>query len=119
MSGATDAEVTSRSRTFARALLGLSAPRVIVESHLLGGLPGTTLVGMPAAAVREARDRVKSALTNCGYDYPDGRVVVNLAPVDLAKEGARFDLAIAVSILRASGQLKEPVKAGATERHYL
>lgn len=115
MSGATDAEVTARSRTFARALFGLAAPRVIVESHLLGGLPGTTLVGMPAASVREARDRVKSALTNCGYDYPDGRVVVNLAPVDLAKEGARFDLAIAISILRASGQLKEPQRNGEVE----
>ena len=115
MSGATEAQVTARSRTFARALFGLSAPRVIVESHLLGGLPGTTLVGMPAAAVREARDRVKSALSNCGYDYPDGKVVVNLAPVDLAKEGARFDLAIAVSILRASGQLKEPPRVGAVE----
>ncbi len=105
MSAATDAEVTNRSRTLTRALFGLDAPQVIVETHLLGGLPGTTLVGMPAAAVREARDRVRSALTNCGYDYPDGRVVVNLAPVDLAKEGARFDLAIAVSILRATGQL--------------
>jgi len=115
LSGTTDAEVTARSRTFARALFGLAAPRVIVESHLLGGLPGTTLVGMPAASVREARDRVRSALTNCGYDYPDGRVVVNLAPVDLAKEGARFDLAIAVSILRASGQLKEPQRAGEVE----
>ncbi len=115
MNGATDAEVTTRSRTVTRALFGLSAPRVIVESHLLGGLPGTTLVGMPAASVREARDRVKSALTNCGYDYPDGRVVVNLAPVDLAKEGGRFDLAIAVSILRASGQLKEPPRAGVVE----
>lgn len=83
----------------------MDAPRVIVETHLVGGLPGTTIVGMPEAAVREARDRVRSALTNCGYAYPDGRVVVNLAPVDLAKEGARFDLAIAVSILRASGQL--------------
>ena len=107
MSGSADAEVTTRSRTTTRALFGLVAPRVIVETHLLGGLPGTTLVGMPAAAVREARDRVKSALTNCGYEYPDGRVVVNLAPVDLAKEGARFDLAIAVSILRATGQLRE------------
>ena len=111
MSGTADAQVTARSRTATRALFGLSAPRVIVESHLLGGLPGTTLVGMPAAAVREARDRVKSALTNCGYDYPDGRVVVNLAPVDLAKEGARFDLAIAISILRASGQLQEPQRS--------
>jgi len=100
-----EAEVTARSRTFTRALFGMEAPRVIVETHLVGGLPGTTIVGLPEAAVREARDRVKSALCNCGYDYPDGRVVVNLAPVDLAKEGARFDLAIAVSILRASGQL--------------
>lgn len=111
MSGATDAEVTARSRTCARAQFGMDAPRVIVETHLLGGLPGTTVVGMPAASVREARDRVKSALTNCGYDYPDGRVVVNLAPVDLAKEGARFDLAIAISVLRATGQLtREPVR---------
>ncbi len=115
MSGAAEAQVTARSRTYTRALFGLSAPRVIVESHLLGGLPGTTLVGMPAASVREARDRVKSALSNCGYQYPDGKVVVNLAPVDLAKEGARFDLAIAISILRASGQLQEPPRAGAVE----
>jgi magnesium chelatase family protein len=85
----------------------MEAPRVIVETHLHGGLPGTTLVGVPETAVREARDRVKSALINCGYDYPDGRVVVNLAPADLAKEGGRFDLAIAISILRASGQLVE------------
>ncbi|MGE0621769.1 MAG: YifB family Mg chelatase-like AAA ATPase [Pseudomonadales bacterium] len=105
MSANAEAEVTARSRTVARALFGMEAPRVIVETHLVGGLPGTTIVGLPEAAVREARDRVKSALSNCGYDYPDGRVVVNLAPVDLAKEGARFDLAIAISILRASGQL--------------
>jgi len=105
LNSSAEAEVTARSRTFTRALFGMEAPRVIVETHLFGGLPGTTIVGMPEAAVREARDRVRSALTNCGYDYPDGRVVVNLAPVDLAKEGARFDLAIAVSILRASGQI--------------
>ncbi len=89
----------------------MDAPRVIVETHLPGGLPGTTIVGMPEVAVREARDRVRSALTNCGLQYPDGRVVVNLAPADLAKEGGRFDLAIAVSILRASGQLgAEPAR---------
>jgi magnesium chelatase family protein len=89
----------------------MAAPRVIVETHLHGGLPGTTLVGVPETAVREARERVKSALLNCGYDYPDGRVVVNLAPADMAKEGGRFDLAIAVSILRASGQLhSEPAR---------
>ncbi|HEY5647173.1 MAG TPA: YifB family Mg chelatase-like AAA ATPase [Pseudomonadales bacterium] len=116
MKPAAEAEVTARSRTLTRAQFGMEAPRVIVETHLLGGLPGTTIVGMPAAAVREARDRVRSALTNCGYEYPDGRVVVNLAPVDLAKEGARFDLAIAVSILRASGQLgQEPARRFAFE----
>jgi magnesium chelatase family protein len=84
----------------------MTAPRVIVETHLAGGLPGFTLVGLPETAVREARDRVKGALVNCGYDFPAGRVVVNLAPADLLKEGGRFDLAIAISILRATGQLR-------------
>ncbi len=107
MKGGNDAEVTVRSRTLTRAQFGMTAPPVIVETHLLGGLPSTTVVGMPEVAVREARDRVRSALANCGFDYPDGRIVVNLAPVDLAKEGARFDLAIAISILKASGQLRE------------
>jgi magnesium chelatase family protein len=89
----------------ARALVGMDSPRVTVETHLPGGLPGFTLVGLPETAVREARDRVKSAIQNCGLDYPRGKVVVNLAPAELTKEGARFDLAIAVSILRATGQL--------------
>jgi magnesium chelatase family protein len=94
-----------RNRAFGRALLGLEAPAVTVETHLPGGLPGFTLVGLPEIAVREARDRVKSAIQNCGLDFPQGRVVVNLAPADLVKEGARFDLAIAVSILCATGQV--------------
>jgi magnesium chelatase family protein len=85
--------------------VGMDSPRVTVETHLPGGLPGFTLVGLPETAVREARDRVKSAIQNCGLDYPRGKVVVNLAPAELTKEGARFDLAIAVSILRATGQL--------------
>lgn len=86
----------------------MDAPQVIVEAHLAGGLPGFTLVGLPETAVREARDRVKGALANCGFEFPNGRVVVNLAPADLLKEGGRFDLAIAVSILRATGQINEP-----------
>lgn len=93
----------------ARALVGLSSPRVTVETHLPGGLPGFTLVGLPETAVREARDRVKSAIQNCGLDYPRGRVVVNLAPAELSKDGARFDLAIAVSLLRATGQVPRGV----------
>lgn len=83
----------------------MEAPAVTVETHLPGGLPGFTLVGLPETAVREARDRVKSALQNCGFDFPSGRVVVNLAPADLVKEGARYDLAIAVSILCATKQV--------------
>jgi len=83
----------------------MDATPVTVETHLPGGLPAFTLVGMPETAVREARDRVRSALTNCGFEFPAGRVVVNLAPADLTKEGARFDLAIAVSVLCATGQL--------------
>ncbi len=88
-----------------RALVGMDAPLVTVETHLPGGLPGFTLVGLPETAVREARDRVKSAIQNCRFDFPQGKVVVNLAPADLSKEGARFDLPIAVSILRATRQL--------------
>ncbi|MFM7120038.1 MAG: magnesium chelatase domain-containing protein, partial [Gammaproteobacteria bacterium] len=83
----------------------MDAPQVTVETHLPGGLPGFTLVGLPEAAVREARDRVRSAIQTCGLDFPSGRVVVNLAPADLAKEGGRFDLAIAISILAATGQV--------------
>ena len=93
------------NQTASRALVGMEAPAVTVETHLPGGLPGFTLVGMPETAVREARDRVKSAIQNCGFDYPQGRIVVNLAPAELVKEGARFDLPIAVSILRATRQL--------------
>ena len=92
-------------RSYSRALVGMTAPRVTVETHLPGGLPGFTLVGLPETAVREARDRVKSAIQTCGLEFPLGRVVVNLAPAELAKEGARFDLAIAVSVLCATGQL--------------
>ena len=88
-----------------RAQVGMESPCVTVEAHIGGGLPRFTLVGLPEAAVREARDRVRSALENNGFEFPDGRVVVNLAPADLAKQGARFDLAIAMSLLAASGQV--------------
>ena len=88
-----------------RAQLGIDAPRVLVEAHLQPGTPSFTLVGMAQKAVREARDRVRSAIKNCGFKYPQGRVVVNLAPADLAKHGGRYDLAIAVAILTASEQV--------------
>ncbi|WNL39148.1 YifB family Mg chelatase-like AAA ATPase [Halomonas sp. PAMB 3232] len=93
-----------------RAGVGLDAPAVQVEVHLANGLPGLTLVGLPEAAVKESRERVRSALVNAGFDFPNTRrITLNLAPADLPKEGGRFDLPIALGILAASGQL--PVEA--------
>ena len=88
-----------------RAQVGIDAPQVLVEAHCQAGAPSFTLVGMAQTAVREARDRVRSAIKNVGLRYPQGRVVVNLAPADLAKHGGRYDLAIAVAILAATEQI--------------
>ncbi len=70
----------------ARAALGVDAPRVDIEVHLSGGLPGTNIVGLPEAAVRESRDRVRSALLTSSFDWPQRRITINLAPADLPKE---------------------------------
>ncbi len=88
-----------------RGLDGLGAPEIAVEVHLAGGLPGVTLVGLPETEVKEARDRVRAALQNSGFEFPVKRITVNLAPADLPKESGRFDLPIALGILAASGQL--------------
>ncbi|QEA38467.1 YifB family Mg chelatase-like AAA ATPase [Pistricoccus aurantiacus] len=89
-----------------RASLGLEAPEVLVEVHLANGLPGLTLVGLPETAVKESRERVRSALVNAGLEFPTTRrITLNLAPADLPKEGGRFDLPIALGILVASGQI--------------
>ena len=94
-----------------RAQVGIDSPEVTVETHLQSGSPGFVLVGLPESALREARTRVKSAIQNSGYAYPRERIVVNLAPADLAKEGTRYDLAIAVAILVANGSLKADAAA--------
>src|SRR5690606_5243219 len=99
-------EVAQVARVASRAQVGLTAPVVEVEVHLGPGLPNFALVGLPAAAVRESRERVRSALACCGFELPAGRITVNLAPADLPKEGGRFDLSIAVGILIASGQVR-------------
>jgi magnesium chelatase family protein len=91
--------------TLSRAQEGVAAPQVMVEVHLSGGLPGTNIVGLPEAAVREARDRVRVAIQNTAFEYPNRRVTVNLAPAELPKDGGRFDLAIALGILAAGGQV--------------
>lgn len=90
---------------YARAQAGINAPLVTVEVHLSNGLPGLSIVGLPEAAVKESKDRVRSALLNANFDFPARRITINLAPADLPKEGGRFDLAIAIGILAASGQL--------------
>lgn len=90
-----------------RALLGLQAAPVTVEVHLANGLPSFTLVGLADLEVKEARERVRSALLTCGLEFPHNkRITVNLAPADLPKDSGRFDLPIAVGILAASGQLE-------------
>src|SRR6478609_11107358 len=88
-----------------RAQDGVAAPPVTVEVHLSGGLPGTSIVGLPETAVKEARDRVRAAILNAQLDYPQRKITVNLAPADLPKDGGRFDLPIALGILAASGQI--------------
>ncbi|MBB3226356.1 magnesium chelatase family protein [Luteibacter sp. Sphag1AF] len=91
--------------TLSRAQQGVSAPQVVVEVHLSGGLPSTSIVGLPDSAVREARDRVRVAIQNTAFEYPNRRVTVNLAPAELPKDGGRFDLAIALGILAAGSQV--------------
>ena len=89
-----------------RALMGLAAPQVTVEVHLANGLPSFTLVGLADVEVKEARERVRSALQNSGFEFPHNRrITVNLAPADLPKDSGRFDLPIALGILAASGQI--------------
>ena len=88
-----------------RAQIGVDAPSVTVEAHLANGLPSLALVGLPETAVKESKDRVRSAILNCALDFPPRRITLNLAPADLPKDGGRFDLAIALGILAASGQL--------------
>ncbi|ALN82751.1 YifB family Mg chelatase-like AAA ATPase [Lysobacter antibioticus] len=88
-----------------RARSGVRAPAVRVEVHLGGGLPSMSIVGLPEAAVREAKDRVRAAIQCAQFEFPQRRITVNLAPADLPKDGGRYDLAIALGILAASGQI--------------
>lgn len=88
-----------------RAQVGVQAPEVTVEVHLSGGLPALSIVGLPEKAVSESRERVRSALINSGFTFPQRRITINLAPADLPKEGGRYDLAIAIGILAASQQI--------------
>lgn len=99
----------SFAQVYTRSVVGLHAPKVIIEVHLSQGLPALTIVGLPEAAVRESKDRVRSAILNSGFQFPNRRLTINLAPADLPKDGARLDLPIAIGILAASGQLAPEV----------
>ena len=88
-----------------RARVGMDAPPVTVEVHLSNGLPSLSIVGLPETAVKESKDRVRSAILNSQFDFPARRITINLAPADLPKEGGRFDLPIALGILAASRQI--------------
>ena len=96
----------SLAKILTRAQVGVKAPKVTVEVHLSNGLPAFIIVGLPETSVKESKERVRSALVNSGFLFPDQRITVNLAPADLPKEGGRYDLAIAVGILVASGQIQ-------------
>jgi len=97
------------ARVRARALNGVSATLVDVEVDISGGLPACHIVGLAEAAVRESRDRVRAAIINAGFEFPQRRITINLAPADLPKDGGRFDLAIAIGILLATEQLPESI----------
>jgi len=90
---------------YSRAIIGVSAPQVKIEVHISNGLPAFQIVGLPDTSVRESRDRVRSAILNSQLQFPQTRLTVNLSPADIPKEGARYDLAIAIGILVASKQI--------------
>jgi len=94
------------SIVYTRAGVGIEAPLVTVETHLSNGLPSLNIVGLPEAAVKESKDRVRSALINANFEFPARRITINLAPADLPKDGGRYDLPIALGILLASGQIQ-------------
>ena len=93
------------SRLYSLGLLGIDAFLVEVEADLSNGIPAFDVVGLPDASVKESRDRVRSSLKNCGYDFPVGRITVNLAPADIRKEGPIYDLPIFLALLKCTYQI--------------
>ena len=97
------------ARIKSMGLLGVDGFLIDVEADLSQGLPGFDVVGLPGAAVRESRDRVRAAMKNSGFTYPVSRITVNLAPADVRKEGSVYDLPLLLALLKASGQLRAPL----------
>jgi magnesium chelatase family protein len=103
------------ARVFSSAVFGIDAYVVEVEVDIAQGLPAFATVGLPEGAVKESKDRVKAATKNCGYDFPSRRITVNLAPADIKKEGAAFDLPMAIGILAAT----EVVQKTKLDRYFI
>ncbi|MCP4694464.1 MAG: ATP-dependent protease, partial [Desulfobacterales bacterium] len=97
------------AKVLSSAVIGIDAYLVEVEVDIAAGLPAFTTVGLPEAAVKESKERVKAAINNSGYTFPDDRITVNLAPADIKKEGTGFDLPIAVGILTAIGIIPKEI----------
>lgn len=97
------------------ALTGIEAKSVMVEVDIQSGLPAFEIVGLASVAIKEARERVRAAIKNSGFNFPNRKIIVNLAPADFKKEGSHFDLAIAVGILLATGQLNQEL----SEKYFL
>lgn len=103
------------SKLFTRASTGLDAPLVTIEVHISSGLPGFSIVGLPEGAVRESKDRVRSAIMTSKFKFPKGRITVSLAPANLPKSGGRYDLPIAIGLLIASEQIKPSINIDSFE----
>ena len=97
------------AKVLSSAVIGIDAFVVEVEVDITSGLPTFTTVGLPEAAVKESKERVKSAINNSGYTFPDDRITVNLAPANIKKEGTGFDLPIALGILTATRIIPQPI----------
>lgn len=104
--------MSSLAVVYSRAGVGIDAPLVTVEVHVASGLPSLSIVGLPEKTVKESKDRVRSAILNSHFSFPAKKIIINLAPADLPKEGGRFDLPIAIGILIATGQLESKEIAG-------
>jgi magnesium chelatase family protein len=98
--------MTKLAVVLSRAEYGVQAPLVRVEVHISRGLPNLNIVGMPETAVKESKDRVRAAIMNSGYEFPQHRITINLSPADIPKQGGRYDLPIAIGVLAASDQIK-------------
>ncbi len=98
--------MTQLATILSRGAFGVEAPQVHVEVHISRGMPGLSIVGMPETAVKESKDRVRAAIMNSGFEFPQHRITINLSPADVPKQGGRYDLPIALGILAASGQVK-------------